>query len=409
MVRGKNKLLTLAGLFVCVFNVIFCAGSAFAAIKAIEIENTELYDALKYCAEVTPTYENPTQYINDNLASAVICPGLEKAVFNDAYQTITFASDEDYMAVEQIYLNGMGLKNVDELEKFENAGRIYVLYNEIEELNFLSDFLYGGPHNRQILVDGNHLRKYPSYYDYSRVFNEDNAYTELFGMVITVNAMAVSNQTIEDEYEGDSYEMLDFIAKTQANFDFVSNPPAFNTDVETQMAEAISAYYNSDSWLKLENATLGDDRKSLIPIDKTQDMKISYCRTWEETLASPIFIGVDDSFADAILGTLRPFHNGSDELACVLRATIKSRNVVPSTDTTAQDDDVEPGSSVPDVPTTSSNDTSSEHKVLVPNTSVGKDYTRENIVSGAEQDDYVAIALSALFVTVIGVVVKIRK
>ncbi len=379
-----KKILGFVGTLSAFLMAFICTGSAFADVKKVEIENTELYNALKYCAEVTPAISDPAQYVTENFASAVVCPGLENAAFGDAFQTISFPSEEDFMAVREIYLNGMGLKNVDELEKLEGASKIYVLNNEIEEVNFLDGSTYRDPRDRQIYLNGNHLRKYPAYYDYTPFFGEDGSYMGLLGMIITTNAMVVGNQTIEDEYEGDSYEMLDFIAKVQTYFDFLSNPPMSDDEVENQMRQTIGAYYSSDGWMELENATLGDDRKSLIPIDKTEDMKISYCRTWEETFASPLFAGASDDTLNMMVNEmLRPFFDDSG-VACVLRATIKSKNTAaPVTDTTTSDDD--------DI----------EYDLLVPDTSVVK----ENVAS----NDDCFIIVTVLLAAVGFVVVKARR
>lgn len=430
----NKRILGFVGSLSAFLMTFICTGSAFADVKKVEILDTELYNALKYCAEVTPTISDPAQYVTENFASAVVCPGLENAAFSDAFQTISFPSEEDFMAVQEIYLNSMGLKNVDELEKFEGASRIYVLNNEIEELNFLSGSTYRDPRDRQIYLNGNRLRKYPTYYDYTPFFSEDGSYAGLFGMIITVNAMVAGNQTIEDEYEGDSYEMLDFIAKVQTYFDFLSNPPVSDDEGENQMRQAVGAYYSSDGWIELENATLGDDRKSLIPIDKTEDMKISYCRTWEETMASPLFAGApDDTLNMMVNEILRPFFDDSG-VACVLRATIKSKNTAaPVTDAMTPDGDGEngtattpdastPGTLTPDAPV-SEGDTDGEddaevpseagqdddeYDLLVPNTGVGKDYVEGNGADRVRQND-ISIVVTALFIVAVGAVIKGKK
>ena len=306
----------------------------------VHIDDKKLYNALEQCAIVTPARKLYGHYENDHiLKGALYCPGLELAVFDSSKQDIIFFNANDLNNINMVLLENMGLEHVDELEKFPNLNFVSVANNEIEHTELFKDDLldmYSINIDHELVIFNNRLRDLPAFfdiigknnlspYDASVGFADDDernlAGRTIMSLIMT-RAVFVGEQRIEDTYSGDRYEMIDFIAKAQEAFDYIGSFSALDDNATNEEAIATANYYNSDRWLRLENATLGEDRKSLIPIDNTKDMKIAYCEDFSDmATTNPILGGSDVS----MVVNLFPH----DTEGCVLRATIRHQSNVP--------------------------------------------------------------------------------
>lgn len=312
------------------------------AQESVTIDDPDFYAALKNCAQNGLTrdgyFEKSSSIdmtdknaIKDFYRNTLYCGNMNEATFDDTTRTISIETGFG----DSIWMPNQGLKNIDDINKFSRFPLTpNFMDNEVEYVEF---------DDTEAFLAGNPLKKKPDYFT-----NGPNI--ESFLMLYSV---LVTDVDIEDEYNGDSYELPQIISDIRLDFskfaeyvdDSISrlNPENPTYDEGLAYYNAHKAYYNADKWLYLKNATLSEDGKTLKAIDPTKDMLISYRQPWDKMLAeSPILnpcpypnyghrIGtcVDGQPADmdTNMGYLeiRAFQS-SDEYAHIITIKVKSNN-----------------------------------------------------------------------------------
>lgn len=267
----------------------FLGANAYAQ-ESVTIDDPDFYAALKNCAQNGLTRDGfleksssiditDKNAIKDFYRNTLYCDNMNQATFDDATRTISIETGFG----DSIWMPNQGLKNIDDINKFSRFPLTpNFMDNEIEYVEFddTSAFLAGNP-----------LKKTPDY-----LMNDLDRYSD---KTLMLYSGFVTDIDIEDEYNGDSYELPQIISDIQLVFGKLADDANYwidrldpeNPTYDEGLAyyNAYKTYYNADKWLYLENATLSEDGKTLKAIDPTKDMLISYRQPWDKMLAeSPI-------------------------------------------------------------------------------------------------------------------------
>ena len=318
----------------------FLGANAYAQ-ESVTIDDPDFYAALKNCAQnglnregfgeaasmIDPTDVNALRKFYRN---TLYCGNMDQATFDDATRTISIETG----FADSIWMPNQGLKNIDDINKFERFQMTpNFMDNEIEYVEF---------DDTDAFLAGNPLKKTP---DYLMNRYSDSALYLYSGFVTDLD--------IEDEYNVDSYELPQIISDIRLAFSKFAESVDYLIDgldpEDSTYGEGLNyynaqeAYYNADKWLYLENATLSEDGKTLKAIDPTKDMLISYRQPWDEMLVKSPFLNpcpypnysysavtcVDGQPTDMNTNMsyleIRAFQS-SDEYAHIITIKVKSNN-----------------------------------------------------------------------------------
>lgn len=318
------------------------------AQESVTIDDPDFYAALKNCAQNGLNREGfyeaasmidgtDVNALRDFYRNTLYCGNMDQATFDDATRTISIETS----FADSIWMPNQGLKNIDDINKFERFQMTpNFMDNEIEYVEF---------DDTRAFLAGNPLKKMPDYLiqDLDR---EPNRETE---HALGLFSAFVTDVDIEDEYTDDSYELPQIISDIQLVFGKLADGADYwidrldseNPTYDDGLAyyNAYKTYYNADKWLYLENATLSEDGKTLKAIDPTKDMLISYRQPWDEMLVKSPYLNpcpypnygyssvtcVDgrpvDMDTDMPYLEIRAFQS-SDEYAHIITIKVKSNN-----------------------------------------------------------------------------------
>jgi len=321
----KNKTLILVA---TIISSLLLSTDTFAETFDVKFTDEKLYNAIKTCVtdgKDRDVFEQALLELDmENAFDEPYCGGFDNYEFVDESMTLKFDTIDDWYDVTTISLPGQGLTNVDDLLKFDTSIEYFLQFNDIETINLPSDYgnwneemietheakwkAYIMPEMRayrngnEFQLYGNKLKEIPVFY---RLSDELMAGTSQYISPENVANWTYSEisrpstkfgaQYLSDEYSGESYELppivkqiSDYYTLNQITVGFYNEENVPNIGVSKEAAEEIAEYYHIDNWLTLKNAKLSEDYSTLTPIDKMEDMEISFCRPLSEVPTSPI-------------------------------------------------------------------------------------------------------------------------